>query len=44
MGVSLKNFMKGLDEYLHWYNEDRIKESLGFMSPAGYRVSLGIAA
>ena len=44
MEVSLENFEKGLDEYLHWYNEDRIKESLGFMSPAGYRVSLGIAA
>ena len=28
MGVSLENFVKGLDGYLHWYNEDRIKESL----------------
>ena len=27
MGISLENFMKELDEYLHWYNEDRIKES-----------------
>ena len=44
MGVSLENFMKELDEYLHWYNEDRIKESLGFMSPAEYRASLGIVA
>ena len=44
MGVSLENFMKELDEYLHWYNEDRIKESLGFMSPAEYQASLGIVA
>ncbi len=37
MGVSLNEFMKELDEYLHWYNEERIKESLGFMSPEEYR-------
>ncbi|NWO22182.1 IS3 family transposase [Oribacterium sp. oral taxon 102] len=43
MGVSLENFMKELDKYLRWYNEDRIKESVGFISPAGYRTSLGIA-
>ena len=44
MGVSFENLIKELDESLHWYNEDRIKESLGVMSPAKYRVSLGIAA
>ena len=43
MGVSLNEFMKELDEYLHWYNEERIKESLGFMSPEEYRGFLGIA-
>ena len=31
--ASLKEFMRELDNYLHWYNEDRIKESLGYMSP-----------
>lgn len=25
------------NNYLHWYNEDRIEESLGYMSPEGYR-------
>ena len=43
MGVSLNEFMKELDEYLRWYNEERIKESLGFMSPEEYRGFLGIA-
>jgi len=41
--ASLKEFIRELDNYLHWYNEDRIKESLGYMSPKGYRASLGIA-
>ncbi len=41
--ASLKKFMRELDNYLHWYNEDIIKESLGYMSPEGYRASLGIA-
>ncbi|WP_417038315.1 MULTISPECIES: IS3 family transposase, partial [Negativicutes] len=31
-----------LDDYLHWYNEDRIKITLGGMSPVEYRESLGI--
>ncbi|WP_417038360.1 IS3 family transposase, partial [Dialister hominis] len=26
----------------HWYNEDRIKITLGGMSPVEYRESLGI--
>ena len=43
MEASLREFMRELDNYLHWYNEDRIKESLGYMSPEGYRASLGIA-
>lgn len=32
-----------LDDYIHWYNESRIKESLGWMSPLEYRRSLGLA-
>jgi len=43
MGFSLEQFMDTLDEYLHWYNETRIKMSLGAMSPAEYRRSLGMA-
>ena len=42
-GVSIDGFMDILDEYLHWYNEKRIKMSLGAMSPLEYRNSLGLA-
>lgn len=41
--VSLDDFMETVDNYIHWYNEDRIKESLGWMSPLEYRRSLGLA-
>lgn len=43
-GVSVKQFMAMLDDYLRWYNEKRIKKSLGWMSPAEYRLSKGLAA
>ena len=43
-GVSIEEFMDILDEYLVWYNEKRIKLSLGAMSPLEYRRSLGLAA
>ena len=39
--VTIDEFMVILDEYLHWYNEKRIKQSLGYMSPAEFRQSLG---
>ena len=39
--TSLEEFIVILDEYIHWYNESRIKESLGWMSPLEYRRSLG---
>ena len=42
-GVSIDGFMDILDEYLHWYNDKRIKMSLGAMSPREYRSSLGLA-
>lgn len=42
--VSIESFMNLLNEYMHWYNEDRIKMSLGGMSPLQYRRSLGIAS
>ncbi|MHB8744700.1 MAG: IS3 family transposase, partial [Sulfuricaulis sp.] len=32
------------DSYIGWYNEKRIKISLGFRSPREYRESLGLAA
>jgi transposase InsO family protein/transposase-like protein len=42
--VSVDGFIATLDNYLHWYNEQRIKQSLGWMSPVQYRESLGLAA
>jgi len=43
-GVSIKEFIDILDDYLVWYNEQRIKLSLDAMSPLEYRQSLGFAA
>lgn len=39
--VSIDEFINTLDAYIRWYNQDRIKESLGWMSPLEYRRSLG---
>lgn len=43
MGVSVEAFAEELDRYIRWYNEKRIKESLGWMSPLEYRQQLGFA-
>ncbi len=40
--VSLENFKIILNDYLVWYNTERIKISLGFKSPEEYRQSLGL--
>ena len=37
--TSVQQFIEILDEYLIWYNDKRIKESLGYMSPREYRQS-----
>ncbi|NLB82684.1 MAG: IS3 family transposase [Synergistaceae bacterium] len=42
--VSLDEFMEILNGYLYWYNEKRIKISLGAKSPLEYRRSLDLAA
>ena len=42
--VTLAEFMGILNDDLVWYNEKRIKVSLGNLSPVEYRRSLGIAA
>jgi len=42
--ASTVDFMKQIDDYIRWYNLERIKMSLGAMSPVEYRVSLGLAA
>ena len=41
--VTIEEFSHELDKYLHWYNEKRIKKSLGYLSPVEYRRSLGLA-
>ena len=33
-----------VDEYIRWYNHERLKQSLGWMSPVQYRQSQGMAA
>lgn len=33
-----------IDDYIRWYNHERIKRSLGWMSPVQYRQSQGMAA
>lgn len=42
--VSLEEFTAELDSYIHWYNEHRVKSSLGGMSPLKYRQKLGLVA
>jgi len=41
-GVSISEFSDILNNYLHWYNEKRIKKSLGYLSPMEYRSRLGL--
>ena len=40
----MEQFIAELDAYLRWYNETRIKMSLGGKSLVEYRQGLGIAA
>jgi hypothetical protein len=41
-GISIDSFIDELDQYIQWYANDRIKLSLGGMSPMNYRRSLGL--
>jgi len=41
---SIEQFIDELDQYLRWYNNERIKMSLGAMSPIDYRRSIGVKA
>ena len=43
-GVTIDEFTAILDNYIRWYNEKRIKMSLGAMSPLDYRRCLGLIA
>ena len=42
--TTLEQFIGVVDSYIRWYNEKRIKISLGSLSPLEYRESLGLAA
>ena len=41
--TSITQFTQALDSYIRWYNEKRIKISLGALSPVEYRKSLRLA-
>lgn len=43
MATTIDEFVASLDSYIRWYNEKRIKLSLGFRSPVEHRRSLGLA-
>lgn len=43
-GVSIESFIEQLDEYLVWYNNERIKLSLGGVSIAEHRKMMNLAA
>lgn len=42
--TTIEGFIAELDSYIRWSNDDRIKVSLGALSPVEYRESLGMAA
>jgi len=44
MSTTIEQFVEALDSYIRWYNEKRIKISLGFRSPIEHRKGLGLAA
>jgi transposase InsO family protein/transposase-like protein len=44
LSTTIEDFIAALNAYIRWYNEVRIKSSLGFRSPAEHRSSLGLAA
>lgn len=43
LSTTIDEFVAAVDAYIRWYNETRIKISLGGLSPAAHRRSLGIA-
>lgn len=40
--TTIADFIEELAAYICWYNEKRIKSSLGYLSPIEYRESLGL--
>lgn len=41
--ITIEQFVREIDAYIRWYNEKRIKLSLGSLSPIEYRRSLGLS-
>ena len=37
---SIDEFIQEIDDYMHWYREERIKSTLGGLSPLDYRRSM----
>jgi len=44
MDASIQDFIEQLDEYIRWYNERRIKVTLGGKSPVEHRAALSLAS
>lgn len=44
LSTTIEQFVETLNSYIRWYNEKRIKSSLGFRSPVEHRKWLGLAA
>ena len=44
LSTTIEEFIAAVDTYIRWYNEARIKVSLGSRSPIEHRGNLGIAA
>lgn len=44
LSTTIEEFVAALDSYIRWYNEARIKISLGSRSPIEHRRDLGLAA
>jgi transposase InsO family protein/transposase-like protein len=42
--LTCRQVMEHVDTYMHWYNHQRIKQSLGWKSPVQYRKQQGLAA
>ncbi len=42
--TTVEQFIKEVNSYIRWYDEKRIKISLGCLSPNEYRESLGLTA
>ena len=40
--ISIEDFIKEVEQYMNWYSTDRIKISLGGLSPLNYRRRIGV--